>query len=151
MVHDSRDLQIKLIDLFVDYTDLDAGVEWSRFYNLEDFEIPEQIKLRHQQILNCDTTSRFTCIKPSSWSDKQTTDGIYKPTVTSSDIVYIELDSDVDSFLDRLEVCAFTIFAKIFVVFLFSVLVVKLVHIYHLLVSIVKHLWIQHNEHLVLR
>jgi len=34
---------MKLIDLFVDYTDIDSAVEWTQFYNLADLEIPEQV------------------------------------------------------------------------------------------------------------
>ncbi|CAF5026398.1 unnamed protein product, partial [Rotaria sp. Silwood1] len=106
LIHDNHDLQIKLIDLFVDYTDLDSGVEWARFYNLEDFEIPEQIRTHRQNILKDDTTIiRSTSMKSSTCLIKQIKDNIYKPTVLLSDIVYIELDTDVDPFLNRLE-CA---------------------------------------------
>ncbi|CAF3340354.1 unnamed protein product [Rotaria sp. Silwood1] len=106
LIHDNHDLQIKLIDLFVDYTDLDSGVEWARFYNLEDFEIPEQIRTHRQNILKDDTTIiRSTSMKSSTCLIKQIKENIYKPTVLLSDIVYIELDTDVDPFLNRLE-CA---------------------------------------------
>ncbi len=107
LIHDNHDLQIKLVDLFVDYTDIDSAVEWARFYNLEDVEIPEQVSLRRQEIVKGDTKSQPIFIKPSTWLTKQSEEDIYKPTVLSSDIVYIELDSDVDPFLNRLEVCIF--------------------------------------------
>ncbi|CAF1084764.1 unnamed protein product [Rotaria sordida] len=105
LIHDNRDLQIKLIDLFVDYTDLDSGDEWARFYNLEDFEIPEQVRIHRQNILKNDTITRSISIKPSICLTKQLKDNIYKPTILLSDIVYIETDSDVDPFLNRFE-CA---------------------------------------------
>ncbi|CAF3236112.1 unnamed protein product, partial [Rotaria sp. Silwood2] len=105
LIHDNHDLKIKLIDLCIDYTDLDSAVEWTRFYNLEDFEIPEQVQIHRQNILKGDTITQTISIKPSSCLTKQIKDNIYKPTVILSDIVYIELDSDVDPFLNRFE-CA---------------------------------------------
>ncbi|CAF3789489.1 unnamed protein product [Adineta steineri] len=105
LIDDNHDLQVKLVDLFVDYTDIDSAVEWARFYNLEDFELPVQVKFRRQEILQDDITSQSYSLKSSTWLTKQSEDNIYKPTVLPSDIVYIEVDSDVDSFLNRLE-CA---------------------------------------------
>ncbi|CAF3969063.1 unnamed protein product [Rotaria magnacalcarata] len=105
LINDNHDLKIKLIDLFIDYTDIDSGYEWARFYNLEDFEIPEQIRIRRKEILNGATITRSMCLKPSIWSTKQLTDETYKPTILLSDIIYVELDSDVDPFLNRFE-CA---------------------------------------------
>lgn len=105
LVQDNHELKVKLIDLFVDYTDIDSAVEWTRYYNLEDCEIPEQVKIRREEILNGNIKSRITLPKPASWPSEQSNDIFYKPTVLQSDVVYIELDSNVDSFLHRLEVC----------------------------------------------
>ncbi len=107
LIHDNHDLQIKLVDLFVDYTDIDSAVEWTKFYNLQDFEIPEQIIIRRQEILKGDAIPRPLIIKSSTWLSKQSEDNIYKPIILPSDIVYIELDTDVDPFLNRLEVRSF--------------------------------------------
>jgi hypothetical protein len=104
LIGNNQDLQIKLVDLFVDYTDLDSAVQWAGFYNLEDFQIPEQVHLRRQEILKGDLLPQPLPIKPSSWLTKSSDDDIYQPVVLSSDIVYIEVDSDVDLFLNRLEV-----------------------------------------------
>ena len=104
LIHDNHDLQIKLVDLFVDYTDIDSAVEWAKFYNLQDSEIPEQVKIRRQEILKGDAIPQPLPIKSSTWLSKQSEDNIYKPIISSSDIVYIELDTDVDPFLNRLEV-----------------------------------------------
>ena len=83
---------------------MDSGVEWARFYNLENFEIPEQIRIRRQEILQGDTTSGSTFVKSSTWSTKESENNIYKLIILPSDIVYIKLDSDVDPFLNQLEV-----------------------------------------------
>ncbi|UJR27339.1 hypothetical protein I4U23_008632 [Adineta vaga] len=105
LIQDKHELKVKLIDLFVDYTDIDSAVEWTRYYKLEDCEIPEQVKTRREEILKGNTTSRIVPPKPASWPSKQSEENIYKPTILQTDIVYIELDSNVDSFLNRLE-CA---------------------------------------------
>lgn len=117
LINNNQDLKIKLIDLFVDYTDIDSAVQWTQFYNLEDFEIPEQVSLRRQDILKGIITPQPISTKPSTWLNQQTEDNIYKSTILLSDIVYIELDSDVDIFLNRLEVCV--LFSKISLSYLF--------------------------------
>lgn len=96
---------MKLIDLFVDYIDVDSAVEWVQYYNLEDFEIPEQVKIRREEIRQGVSKSRDVPLKPATWSSNPSETDVYKPAVLPTDIVYIELDSDVDSFLNRLEVC----------------------------------------------
>jgi hypothetical protein len=104
LIQTNRDLQIKLVDLFVDYTDIDSAVQWACFYNLEDFDIPEQVRVRRQEIVKNGAIPQPLSIKLSTWLIQQSADDNYKPTVHPTDIVYIELDSDVDSFLNRLEV-----------------------------------------------
>ena len=104
-MQDNRDLKVKLIDLFVDYIDVDSAVEWTQYYNLEDFEIPEQVKIRREEIRHGDTKPRYVPVKPATWPVNQSENDVYKQTVLPSDIVYIELESNVDSFLNRLEVC----------------------------------------------
>lgn len=144
LIQTNRDLQMKLIDLFVDYTDIDSGVEWAQYYNLTDFEIPEQVALRRREIV-----AGNAILQPITFKrlDELLENDIYKPVVVPTDIVYIEADSDVDEFLHRLEVKQFLeIDANIFL-FLSSVHDVMLVHVYHLLVSIVKRSWIPLNEH----
>lgn len=99
-----RDLQIKLIDLFVDYSDIDQAVHWTQVYNLEDSQIPDQVRRHRQEILTGEMSSQSASFKPTIWSMQQSEENVYKPTVLPNDIVYIEVDSDVDSFLNRLEV-----------------------------------------------
>jgi hypothetical protein len=60
--------------------------------------------MRRQDILKGNTIFRSELNQPSSWLTKQSEDNIYKPNILPSDIVYIEVDSDVDQFLNRLEV-----------------------------------------------
>ncbi len=82
-------------------------------YNLEDFEIPEQVRIRRQEIIRDGAILQPLSIKPSTWLIQQSKDGTYQPTIRPNDIVYIELDSDVDSFLNRLEVREYIFFSKI--------------------------------------
>jgi len=96
---------MKLIDLFVDYTDIDSAVEWTQFYNLADLEIPEQVIVRRREILAGNATLRPVAFKRID--QQQIENDIYMPVVLPTDIVYIEADSDVDEFLHRLEVKRF--------------------------------------------
>ena len=89
------------MDLFVDYTDLDAAVQWAHFYQLEDFDLPEQVRLRREELLIKNLPPR-PLHAPTLIPKIE--DVHYKPTVDQSDITYIEVDADVDPFLDRLEV-----------------------------------------------
>ena len=96
---------MKLVDLFVDYSDIDQAVHWTQFYHLKDCQIPDQVRLRRQEILHGGTMPQSVSNKPSMWSTQQSSDeNVYKPNVLPNDIVYIEMDSDVDGFLTRLEV-----------------------------------------------
>lgn len=70
-------------------------------YNLEDDQIPDQVRHRRQEILTGEMISPSASIQPSITSIQE---NVYKPTVLPNDIVYIEVDSDVDPFLNRLEV-----------------------------------------------
>lgn len=98
----NHEVQVKLVDLFVDYTDLDAAVQWAHFYQLEDFDIPEQVRRRREELI-------VNNLSPQPFQNQslipQTEEFHYKPTVNQSDIIYIEVDGEVDPFLDRLEVC----------------------------------------------
>ena len=88
----------------MDYTDIDSAVKWAGLYNLEDSEIPEQVNIRREEILKGNVIPQPLIIKSAVWLPKQSEENIYKPIILPSDIVYIELDTDVDSFLNRLEV-----------------------------------------------
>jgi len=96
----NHEVQVKLVDLFVDYTDLDAAVQWAHIYQLEDFDIPEQVRRRREELI-------VNNLSPQPFQSQslipQTEDFHYKPTVNQSDIIYIEVDGEVDPFLDRLE------------------------------------------------
>ena len=100
----NRDLQIKLVDLFIDYSDIDQAAHWAQVYNLEDSQIPDQVRRRRQENLTGGMSSESASFKPTIWSMQQSEENVYKPTVLPNDIVYIEVDSDVDSLLNRLEV-----------------------------------------------
>lgn len=79
------------------------------------------MRLRHREILAGIVTSQPIIPKPSSWSSEQSENDIYQPVVLPTDIVYIEIDSEVDEFLHRLEVDFRCFFQAIKPLLLFSV------------------------------
>lgn len=94
-------MQVKLVDLFVDYNDLDAAVQWARFYHLEDLDIPEQVRLHRDRLIDTHPPRQALLLPTSA---PLADDLHYKPNVVPSEMTYIEVDTEVDPFLDRLEV-----------------------------------------------
>lgn len=59
-----------------------------------------QVRIRREEQLQGDTPTQLI----PHWSTKPVEQSFYQPTVVSTDITYIEVDSEVDSFIHRLEV-----------------------------------------------
>ncbi|CAF1028233.1 unnamed protein product, partial [Didymodactylos carnosus] len=109
-IGDNHDLQVKFIDLLVDYADIDLAGEYALFYGLEDHDLPEQVAEFRTELL-CYSSSEENLtervnnkpLKNSCYTNNKNELDliIYRPSLLAN-IDYIELETHLNECLSKL-------------------------------------------------